>query len=296
MMSRPAPPSSSGHGTPRSPSSPIFFTFSHGNADSASSCAATGATSSRANCRTISRVAWCCSVKYSVSSILWVFSLGCLGLARGADDGEKALAVTIQLRWPHSTNPGERLRRSRPPHRHFGERPVGEHDISRHVLLLGDAPPQRAQLIEERHVARSDRHLLGSGGAVASRARGRTRSVARGLDMRAKAIVTPSALRAGGRIAEVTEHESATAHTEVGVLLHCLQLGEIRASPAVQRLPIDTKATERLPWFAEERAATQSLPLDELACLQSVEQCRCSECAAKAGRKPCEDDGCALFP
>src|SRR5947207_7534913 len=69
MRSNPAPPSSSGHGMPSSPNSPILRMFSHGNVASASCFAATGATSSRANCRTISRTCRCCSAKYSESSI-----------------------------------------------------------------------------------------------------------------------------------------------------------------------------------------------------------------------------------
>jgi hypothetical protein len=63
IVSKPAPPSSSDQGTPSSPSSPIFLTFSQGNDDSASWWAATGETCSSANARTISRTARCESLK-----------------------------------------------------------------------------------------------------------------------------------------------------------------------------------------------------------------------------------------
>ena len=63
MMSRPAPPSSSAHGMPSRPSSPMRLTVSHGKSCDASNCFAMGATSSRAKARTISRTARCCSVK-----------------------------------------------------------------------------------------------------------------------------------------------------------------------------------------------------------------------------------------
>src|SRR5665213_1408270 len=58
-----APASSSGHGTPRNPSAPMRRTFSQRNLPSASSLAATGATWSRANPRTVSRTARFCSEK-----------------------------------------------------------------------------------------------------------------------------------------------------------------------------------------------------------------------------------------
>src|SRR5688572_29206135 len=72
IRSSPAPPISSGHGMPSRPSSPILRMLSHGNFALASNVAAIGATSSRANCRTISRTWRCCSPKYSASSIRYL--------------------------------------------------------------------------------------------------------------------------------------------------------------------------------------------------------------------------------
>jgi len=67
MVSSPAPPSDSGHGIPSNPRSAIFRTFAHGNDWSASCAAATGATSSCAKARTISREARWCGSKYGSS-------------------------------------------------------------------------------------------------------------------------------------------------------------------------------------------------------------------------------------
>ncbi len=51
----PAPPSSSGHGAPMNPSSPIFLTVDQGKLESRSCWRATGRISRSAKSRTISR-------------------------------------------------------------------------------------------------------------------------------------------------------------------------------------------------------------------------------------------------
>ena len=60
--SRPAPPQRSGTQTPKSPSGPISFSASRGNADLRSHSAACGASRLRANARTVSRICSCSGV------------------------------------------------------------------------------------------------------------------------------------------------------------------------------------------------------------------------------------------
>ena len=68
-MSPPEPPTSSLNGMPGSPSSTIFFHVSTGKRCEASISAASGATSVRANSRTMSRIMSCCSDR---SSPCWI--------------------------------------------------------------------------------------------------------------------------------------------------------------------------------------------------------------------------------
>src|SRR5512144_1375259 len=132
--SSPAPPSDSDHGTPSSPSSPIFLTVSQGNEPSASWRAATGATSSCAKCRTISRTARCCSEKYSWSSM----SSGRFRFVGGSHELEESLAVLVDLHRTYPADLAERVRRLRATDGDLEQRPVGEHDVRGHLLLARD--------------------------------------------------------------------------------------------------------------------------------------------------------------
>src|SRR6476619_6368646 len=105
------------------PNSPIFRTVSQGKVPSASWRAATGATSSRANCRTISRTARCCSEKYRESSMM----SGRFGFVGGSHERQEALAVLVDLHRSYPADLAECIGRLGPSHGDLQQRAVGEH-------------------------------------------------------------------------------------------------------------------------------------------------------------------------
>src|SRR4051812_28816340 len=274
MTSSPAPPSSSDHGTPSSPSSPIFLTFSQGNLPSASQCAAVGATSSRANCRTISRVARCCSVKYSASSMV---SLGCFGFVGGADDGKKPFSVALELCRSDTANVRKRRRCSRAPYRDLRQSSIRKGEVRRNLLLLRDLSPQRSQPVEQRAIRSIyNRFLVRSGDIGAARLcrlldPGRPRRAALG-GMRTEAVVAALAPWSGGGVAEVPQHETTPTVLQIRVLLHCVHLGQLCPASAIEQLPVDLVAVNLVLGMLEEISSSKALPLHELPRLKRVEQ------------------------
>ena len=90
------------------------------------------------------------------------------GFVGGAKHVEKPLAVLLELRRPTPRICAERVLVRRPAHRHLGQRPIGEHDVRRHLLLLRDAcVADHAAARAARRPRRTASALLG----VAARAR-----------------------------------------------------------------------------------------------------------------------------
>src|SRR4051794_32134590 len=66
-----------------------------------------------------------------------------------ADDGEEALAKRLELPVADALDLAELLEGQRAQPRHVAQRRVAEDQVGRHAALLGDPPPQSAQLVEQ---------------------------------------------------------------------------------------------------------------------------------------------------
>src|SRR3990172_8318021 len=204
MVSSPAPPSSSGHGIPSRPSSPIFFTFSQGNSCDSSKRAATGAPPSPPPAWPLSRPG-----------------------GGGGGGGEKAVK-----------------RGARP------RREVGERDGLRRL-----GPPRGGSAL-------SGDACLASGAS----ARGRD-----GVVAEPEAVVALLAVTRRRGIAEVAENEAAAAPVAVGVLLHDVELRELRVTPALHGSPVNRPSRDRRRRIGHDHAFADARPDQVLPPLQLVE-------------------------
>ncbi len=114
------------------------------------------------------------------------------------------------------------------------------------------------------------------------------------VDLRAEAVVATVAFVAGRGVAEVAQRVAAAAAFRVSILLHRVELLQICFPATVDQVPVDWKAGERTPRRREPCAATEPLPLHELARLQRVEELHCTH-AADARRQSVEVDRDAVI-
>src|SRR5437763_3002163 len=147
---------------------------------------------------------------------------GRFAFVRGANEREELLAVFVDLHRANAADLAERERRLRATHGDLEERAIGEHHVRGHLLVARDARAERAQALEQLRVggrrdelrdflrtvaaARSATASLLFAGLWCGRDSCATRSV-----VRAEAVVAATAVLPGGRIAEVAQHEAATA-------------------------------------------------------------------------------------
>ena len=246
--------------------------FSHGNFASASYCAATGATSSRANCA--DHLAHREVLLGEVERVVHV---------RQAASVSSEVRTSVRNRSPYlSIFIGPTPRISPSAYADFGrrtrdleQRPVGEDDVRRHLS-------SRAMLVRNaRSCSRSARIGADSRRARTARASvGRTFAANAALLARLAACDAVFSRRVASwvprqlshppqsvprrGIAEVAQHEPAPAAVRVRVLLHRVELGEIGLATALDRRPVDRIRGERSPRVGDAVAAAESRPTEEL--------------------------------
>ena len=125
----------------------------------------------------------------------------------GAKHVEKLLAVALEFHRTYTSNLTQRVLVRRPAHGHFGERPIGEHDVRRHLLCFGNCTPEIAQTCQQRLVRTAQHRGIVGGVRTVGRRRSpafanlasRCRPALRGraalldVDARAEAIVASAA-------------------------------------------------------------------------------------------------------
>src|SRR4051812_43545988 len=249
------------------------FTFSHGKMESASNFAATGATSSRANWRTISRTARCCSEKYSASSISFsgVGRLsGGFRFVGGAQEREESLAVLLDLHRTNATHFAECMNGLGAPHGHFEQRAVREYNIRWHILFPRDARTERAQVLEQCSVAGARHELRRFGRCCPTRCTTQALLYARlghpndlrladGSIVRAEAGVAATTITSCCRIAEISKDESPATTFGVGVLLYSVQLGHFVPAPPIESSPVERESGQRALRVREAVATTKAV-------------------------------------